>query len=125
MTSVTTIEAAALAGIGPDIEALVAKTLREREVVRCADFVSRGMLERQKLQKQLAAMLPSVHKNPDGTVAFSAFAPGKFEEREKLDQRIAKLAKAINATLLNGDAKELQTLLGGKPQAADDAQGAE
>lgn len=102
--------------IAPEVSDKVVEHLVAKELNRRSEAVINGFGELDKMKSDLKKTKPDVVTyNIDGTVASSNWTKAKLEEKNKLEQKMEKLTKAIDKALVDNDYSDLYNLA--KPSA--------
>ena len=106
--TINTAVAERLAAIAPEVTSKVIDHLVTKELNRRSEAVINGLGELDKLKSEQKKLKPDVISyNEDGSVASSNWSKAKLEEKNKVDQKIAKLGKAIDKALVENDYSDL------------------
>lgn len=111
-TSLRDAVAAEVNQISPQVHDRVKQHFVDTEINRRVDLVVKGMDTLHQLNTDLRKInKPDVNTfNGDGTPAASSFTKPRLDEINKLNERINKLTRAIDAAL-NGQVNDLKTFL--------------
>jgi hypothetical protein len=106
-----------------DIASAVVIRLADQEIQVRTDLLSKGFAKREEAQKELDKIRPD-HKirGLDGSVATEGFTDATYKKKEKAVQDLAKIDKALDKAVKEGDYEGLKKLggdgKGGKPEEA-------
>jgi hypothetical protein len=106
--NIATAVAERLANIAPAVADKVVEHLVNKELTRRSEAVIGGLSELDKLKGEFKKLKPDVNTfNEDGSAATSSWTKPKLEEKNKAEQKIAKLTKAIDKALNDNDYSDL------------------
>ncbi len=116
--SIATTVAERLSNIAPAVADKVVEHLVNKELTRRSEAVIGGLAELDKLNGEFKKLKPDVNTfNADGTAATSTWTKPKLEEKNKAEQKIAKLTKAIDKALNDNDYSDLYNFSKSAPAA--------
>jgi hypothetical protein len=108
------IMAAVATRLGESSEAIktaVIDTLVSKELTTRADKIMATMTMADNVKRDLRKIKPDqVILNLDGTTSSEGYSKAKLEEHKKLTDRLAKIEKAINTALTDGDYSKINEL---------------
>jgi hypothetical protein len=94
--------------IAPAVTDKVIEHLVNKELMRRSEAVINGMSELDKLKNEARKMKPDmISYNLDGSIASSTWSKAKLDEKNKADQKIEKITKAIDKALTDNDYSDL------------------
>ena len=102
--------------IAPEVSDKVVEHLVTKELNRRSEAIIYGFGELDKMKNELKKTKPDVVAyNLDGTIASANWSKQKLDDKNKLEQKMEKLTKAIDKALVDNDYSDLYNLA--KPAA--------
>jgi hypothetical protein len=113
---ISIVVAERIKNIAPAVSDKVVEHLVNKELTRRSEAVIQGFGDLDKMKTELKKIKPDVVSyNLDGSVANSNWTKATLEAKNKLEQKMEKLTKALDKALVDNDYSDLYNIA--KPSA--------